>query len=156
MPLKQGTDYARWRVISLASVYLLMGLHIAHWKIAGKTLAPLEFNEVLYTLHLGILTAGFIFMGLAMVSTLLFGRFFCSWMCHMLALQDASAWILRKLKIKPRHIRSRTFYWIPVGAVIYLFLLPQLERMFMGQPAVSIHIAGASSNWASFVTTDLQ
>lgn len=154
MPLKQGTDYARWRVISLASVYLLMGLHIAHWKIAGKTLAPLEFNEVLYTLHLGILTAGFIFMGLAMVSTLLFGRFFCSWMCHMLALQDASAWILRKLKIKPRHIRSRTFYWIPVGAVIYLFLLPQLERMFMGQPAVSIHIAGASSNWASFVTTD--
>jgi len=84
-------DYAKWRAISLATVYLLMGLHIAHWKLAGRTLAPLEFNEVLYTVHLGIVTAGFLFMGLTMVATLVAGRFFCSWMCHMVALQDGCA-----------------------------------------------------------------
>ena len=70
-------DYGKWRAISLSAVYLLMGLHIADWKLAGRTLAPLEFNEVLYTVHLGIVTAGFLFMGLTILATLVAGRFFC-------------------------------------------------------------------------------
>ena len=113
MPLKQGTDYARWRVISLASrIYLLMGLHIAHWKIAGKDLAPLEFNEVLY-IHLGILTAKASFYGRTMVSHCSSGTIFapgCA-ICLLFRMQRLDT---EKPKIKPRHIRSRTFYWIPV------------------------------------------
>ncbi|HRH67322.1 MAG TPA: tetratricopeptide repeat protein [Bacteroidia bacterium] len=147
-------DYGKWRAISLAAVYLLMGVHIAHWKQAGRTLAPLEFNEVLYTVHLGIVTAGFLFMGLTMIATLVAGRFFCSWMCHMVALQDGSAWLLNKVGIRPRHIRSRTLLWLPFAAVIYLFVLPQIERAMTGQPPVSLHIAQDSEGWASFMTTD--
>jgi tetratricopeptide (TPR) repeat protein/NAD-dependent dihydropyrimidine dehydrogenase PreA subunit len=148
------TDYGKWRAISLSTVYLLMGLHIAHWKLAGRTLAPLEFNEVLYTVHLGIITAGFIFMGLTMIATLVAGRFFCSWMCHMVALQDASFWLLKKMGIRAKHIRSRTLAWLPLAAVIYLFILPQIERAMTGQAPVSLHIANDSDGWASFVTTD--
>lgn len=151
---KTKVDYSKWRMFSLALVYLLMGLHIVHWKMAGKTLAPLEFNEVLYTIHQGIITAGFIFMGLTMLATLVAGRFFCSWMCHILALQDASVWLLNKFKIKPKHIRSRTLSWLPVVAVIYLFILPQLDKYFTGQPAVSLHMAEDSDGWASFMTND--
>lgn len=147
-------DYAKWRAISLATVYLLMGLHIAHWKLAGRTLAPLEFNEVLYTVHLGIVTAGFLFMGLTMVATLVAGRFFCSWMCHMVALQDGCAWLLNKVGIRPKHIRSRTLLWLPFAAVVYLFVLPQIERAMTGQPPVSFHIAQDSEGWASFMTSD--
>lgn len=147
-------DYAKWRTGTLAAVYLLMGLHIAHWKLAGRTLAPLEFNEVLYTVHLGIVTGGFIFMGLTMVATLVAGRFFCSWMCHMVALQDGSAWLLKKVGIKPKHIRSRTLLWLPFAAVLYLFVLPQIERAMTGQPPVKLHMAEDSSGFASFMTTD--
>ena len=82
-------------------VYLLMGIHIAHWKIAGKTLAPLELNELMYTLELGIVTAGFLFMLAAVLLTAIFGRFFCSWGCHILALEDLSAWLLGKMGIRP-------------------------------------------------------
>src|SRR5690606_4903029 len=71
--------YSRWRVCSLILVHVLIALHIMHWKLAGRTLAPLELNEVMYTLELGIVTAGFIFMSLAVLSVLFFGRFFCSW-----------------------------------------------------------------------------
>ena len=99
---KQRSNYARWRAVSLLLVYVLMAIHIAHWKIAGKTLAPLELNEVMYTLELGIITAGFVFMVGVTIATAVFGRFFCSWGCHILALQDLSAWLLRKLRIKPR------------------------------------------------------
>lgn len=37
-------------------VYILMAIHIEHWYLAGKTLAPLELDEVIYTLELGIVT----------------------------------------------------------------------------------------------------
>ncbi len=147
-------NYSRWRAISLGSVYLLIGIHIAHWKIAGQTLAPLELNEVLYTLHLGIMTAGFIFMGLAMLSTLVAGRFFCSWMCHILALQDMSEWMLAKLKIKAKHIRSRTLLWVPFIGMGYMFILPQIERIYKGLPAVVMKVQSDGEGWASFVTND--
>jgi len=45
--------YSKWRAATLASVYLLMVVHVIHWKVSGKTLAPLEVHEVMYTLELG-------------------------------------------------------------------------------------------------------
>ncbi len=146
--------YSRKRVFFLTGVYLFMGLHIAHWKFSGKTLAPLELNEVLYTLHLGIITAGFIFMALLLIFSLIAGRFFCSWLCHILALQDFSVWILSKFHIKPRHIKSRTFYLIPVITMGYLFLLPQIERIYHSKPMPVWKIQGDAEGWASFITND--
>lgn len=132
-----------------------MGLHIAHWQIAGKTLAPLEFNEVLYTIHRGIITAGFIFMGITIIGTLVVGRFFCSWMCHILALQDASSWLLNKLHIKPHHVRSRFFYFIPFLVAIYLFILPQIEKIYVGATDGGLKVlSDRKEGWASFTTTD--
>ena len=98
----------------------------------GRTLAPLEFNEVLYTIHQGIVTAGFILMALVMVATLVFGRFFCSWGCHILALQDAAGWLMDKLHIKRQPIRSRTLIWVPIGVMLYLFIWPQILQLSQG------------------------
>lgn len=146
--------YGRWRAAALLSVYILMGIHITHWIIAGQTLAPLELNEVLYTLHLGVITAGFIFMGVVMLGTLIFGRLFCSWACHILALQDLSEWILSKLRIKPVHIRSRIFFLIPVISMLYLFVWPQVYRIATGGEFAGFHIIRDPEGWASFVTKD--
>lgn len=146
--------YTRWRVATLVGVYVLATIHIVHWQIAGRTLAPLELNEVLHTVHAGILTAGFILMALTFVGTALFGRFFCSWGCHLLALQDLSAWLLRKLHIRARPIRSRTLVLIAPAALLYLFAWPEIDRWIAGRPHPPLVIHGEGQGWASFVTHD--
>ena len=146
--------YSRWRAVSLAGVYLLMTAHIVHWKLAGRTLAPLELNEVMYTLELGIVTAGFIFMAFAVLATLIFGRFFCSWGCHILALEDLCAWLLAKLHIRPRPIRSRLLAIVPLGAMLYMFVWPQVSRVMADRPLPEVKIYSDAQGWASFLTTD--
>lgn len=147
-------NYARWRVATLVGVHLLAAAHIAHWMISGKTLAPLELNELMYTLELGIVTAGFILMSLAVLSVFLFGRFFCSWGCHILALQDLCAWILRKLRIRAKPVRSRALLLVGTGAMLYMFVWPQIDRLIGGRPLPILHLRGDEGGWASFVTDD--
>ena len=152
LPRATGKNYSHWRVASLLIVHLLIALHIAHWLVKGRTLAPLEFNEVLHTLHLGVITAGFIFMALTVVGTLVAGRFFCSWGCHILALQDLSAWLLAKMKIRPQPIRSRTLLWAPMLAVLYLFVWPLATRFVEGGGWPQWRVQSDAEGWASFST----
>jgi len=149
---RKRPNYARWRAISLSLVYILFGIHIAHWKLTGKTLAPLELNEVMYTLELGIVTAGFLFMCAVVLGTLIFGRFFCSWACHIMVLQDLCGWILRKLGITPRPIRLRLFLLVPPLTAFYMFLWPQFARAWHDQALPTFRFATDREGWASFVT----
>lgn len=151
---RRPRNYAGWRTISLVIVYLLFVIHIVHWTLAGRTLAPLELNEVMYTLELGIVTAGFLFMIVAMLATVVFGRFFCSWGCHILALEDLAAWLLGKLRIHPKPVRSRVLRWVPFGAMFYMFVWPQLSRLIAGAPMPAMHLRTDSEGWASFLTTN--
>jgi tetratricopeptide (TPR) repeat protein len=152
--VRPASRLGRWRAASLTAVYVLMGIHLAHWRLNGTTLAPLELHEVMYTLELGIVTAGFLFMAAALVSVLCLGRFFCSWGCHILALEDLCAWILAKLGIAPRPVRSRVLALIAPGALVYMFVWPQVARVLEGRPAPRLRIATDAEGWASFVTTD--
>lgn len=148
--------YEKWRIATLVGVHLLFVAHFVHWKLKGRTLAPLEFNEVLYTIHQGIVTAGFVLMAVVMVATLILGRFFCSWGCHILALQDAAGWIMDKLRIKRQPIRSRTLIWVPIGVMFYLFIWPQLLHLWHGVGPEAIRVVEASgSRWSSFTTDDM-
>ncbi len=155
MEIAHKPSYAKWRVATLVGVHLLFVAHFVHWKLKGRTLAPLEFNEVLYTVHQGIVTAGFILMALTMIATLVFGRFFCSWGCHILALQDAAGWIMDKLKIKRQPVRSRTLIWVPLGVVFYLFIWPQIAQAWHGIGHEGLRaVEAGGSRWSSFVTSD--
>lgn len=140
--------------MSLLCVYFLMAIHIAHWYLAGRTLAPLEMNEVLYTLELGIVTAGFILMSLAVVSTALCGRFFCSWGCHILALQDLCAWLLSRARIRPKPVRSRILLLVPVLAMGYMFILPHIVRAVDRRPIPQFRVTSDGDGWSSFITSD--
>jgi hypothetical protein len=153
-PAPRVSHYGRWRAAALTSVYVLMGLHIAHWKLNGTTLAPLELNEVMHTLELGIITAGFIFMAVAFLGTLVFGRFFCSWACHILALEDLCAWLLARIGIHPKPLRSRVLLLVPPIAFLYMFVWPQIERVLEGRPLPELRVLSEGESWASFVTSD--
>lgn len=138
----------------LIGVHVLIAAHFVHWRLAGRTLAPLELNEVMHTLELGIVTAGFVFMALALTSVFIFGRFFCSWGCHILALQDLSHWMLGRFGVRAKPVRSRALVPVAAAAMLYMFVWPQVRRIALGEPTPRLHVAGAGERWASFVTDD--
>jgi hypothetical protein len=66
---------SRWRALVLFAVHLFIAAHATHFLIAGRTLSPVEPSEAMYTLELGQVNAGFVFLVAALVATLVFGRF---------------------------------------------------------------------------------
>lgn len=104
------------------------------------------------TLELGVINAGFVLFALLILSTLVLGRFFCGWACHVVAYQDACAWLLARLGWKPRPLRSRLLAWIPALAAVYMFLWPQARRLLAGGELPTSWSLGLSTRdfWATF------
>lgn len=141
----------RWRAASLILVHVVVLIHIAHWKVTGSTLTPVEPSEAMQTLELGYVNAGFIlFVGLLLL-TIVVGRFFCGWACHVVAYQDACAWLLKKVGLRPHPVRSRVLVLVPFAAAFYMFAWPQVERMIAGSagPAWVWHLK-TDVFWATF------
>ncbi len=147
----------RRRAIVLGAVHLVILLHVTHWLVRGRTLSPVEPSESMRTFELGQLNAGFVFFALAIVSTVIFGRFFCGWGCHVVALQDLCAWIMKKAGVKPKPFRSRLLLWAPAALAFYMFAWPTVRRIvgpMLGAapvpfPGFSNHLT-TSSFWETF------
>lgn len=125
---------SRWRALALITLTLLMIAHVVQWRLSGRTVSPIEPSESMFTLQSGAINAGFIFFSLAILATLIFGRFVCGWACHIVALQDFCAWLLKKLGLKPKPFRSRLLVFVPVVVALYMFVWPTLARFFFGPP----------------------
>lgn len=116
------------RAVALGLVHVAIAAHIAQWLITGRTVSPVEPSESMSTLETGAVNAGFIFFAVAIVTTLIFGRFFCGWGCHIVALQDLCSWMLKKVGVRPRPFRSRLLVFVPLIFALYMFVWPTLER----------------------------
>jgi tetratricopeptide (TPR) repeat protein/ferredoxin len=125
---------SRWRALSLIILQLLMIAHIIQWNITGSTVSPIEPSEAMYTLQRGAVNAGVIFFSLAILATLIFGRFVCGWGCHIVALQDFCGWLLSKIGLKPRPFRSRLLIYVPLIVALYMFVWPTVLRYFTKPP----------------------
>jgi tetratricopeptide (TPR) repeat protein/ferredoxin len=121
---------SRWRAAALIGLNLFMIAHIIQWRMMGKTVSPIEPSETMHTLQKGFVNAGFIFFGLAILATLIFGRFVCGWGCHILALQDLCGWLLKKMGLHPKPFRSRLLVYVPLVAALYMFVWPTAYRLF--------------------------
>lgn len=122
----------RWRIGVLFAVHLVFLVHIWHLVTAGETLSPLEPSESMQLVDRSIINAGLIFFGLTILATLIFGRFFCGWACHMLALQDLCHALLLKLGFKPKPLRSKALMLVPLAAAAYMFVWPAVYRLWVG------------------------
>ncbi|MBK8979572.1 MAG: 4Fe-4S binding protein [Planctomycetes bacterium] len=147
----RGSRRGRWRALVLATVHVVALVHLAHWKVRGTTLTPVEPSESMQTLELGYVNAGFILFGVSILATLVLGRFFCGWMCHFVAYQDACTWLLGRLGLKPRPLRSRLLVLVPFGAAFYMFAWPTVERWWRGDesPDWQLHLTTAGF-WDTF------
>ncbi len=123
---------AKQRAAVLIGVHLVIIAHVAHWRLTGSTLSPLEPSEAMELAKHGVINAGLVFFAAAILSTALFGRFVCGWGCHLVALQDLSGWLLRRVGIRPQPLRSRLLRWVPMLAFLYMFLWPAAYRLWIG------------------------
>ena len=121
---------SRWRAGALVALTLLMIAHFVQWRLTGQTVSPIEPSESMQTLQRGAVNAGFIFFTLAILATLVFGRFVCGWGCHVLALQDFCAWLLKKFGLTPKPFRSRLLVFVPLIVALYMFVYPSVYRYF--------------------------
>ncbi|MGI9013063.1 MAG: 4Fe-4S binding protein [Phycisphaerales bacterium] len=120
------------RAIVLGLIQLLIIVHIGLWlagAFGGRTTTPIEPSEAMQTLERGYVNAGFIFFSLALLSTLVFGRVFCGWGCHIVMLQDFCGWIMKKCGVRPKPFRSRTLIWVPLAVALYMFVWPTIRRL---------------------------
>ncbi|KAA0215838.1 MAG: 4Fe-4S binding protein [Leptolyngbya sp. PLA3] len=118
----------RWRLRALVFVHLLILAHVAHWLISGTTLGRFVLSDSMETLELGRVNPGFILFALAAACTAIGGRWLCGWACHMGALQDACAWLLRRVGLRPRVLRLRLLGYMPVALAFYMFVWPTFNR----------------------------
>lgn len=145
----------KWRAAALITLNVLMIAHIIQWKLMGSTISPIEPSEAMYTLQNGAINAGLIFFVLAITATLIFGRFVCGWACHIVALQDLCAWMLKKIGMKPRPFRSRLLIYVPLLAALYMFVWPTFYRWVVKPasepllPQFTNHIV-TTEFWATF------
>lgn len=80
------------------------------------------------TLEQGVINPGFVLFAVALLATLIFGRFLCGWGCHMGALQDFSAWVLRRCGVRVRPFRARLLGYAPLFLALYMFVWPSFKR----------------------------
>lgn len=119
---------SKWRVVALVLVHVAFAAHFAWWRFKGDVLTPVEPSESAFTMEQGLVNAGFVFFTSAILLQLIFGRFMCGWACHIVALQDLCAWMLKKVGIRPHPFRSRLLMWAPFILGFYLFLWPTVKR----------------------------
>lgn len=144
-----------WRAVALITLYVLMIAHIIQWRFMGETVTPIEPSEAMYTLQNGAINAGFIFFTLAILATMIFGRFVCGWGCHIVALQDLCAWLLEKVGLKPKAFRSRLLVFVPLVVALYMFVWPTVLRIIAAPknepviPQFTNHLI-TTEFWATF------
>lgn len=125
---------AGWRAAVLILVHVIFAVHMVQWVLSGmrddrrETLSPVEPSESMQTLEQGLVNAGFVMFALAILSTLILGRFFCGWLCHVVALQDLCGWVMKKCGVHPKPWRSRLLLWVPLGLALYMFVWPTFRR----------------------------
>lgn len=127
-PKLKKSGATRWRIVVLVAVHVVIGLHVVHWLIAGRTPSPVEPSEAMALVRDGVVNLGLIFFALAILSTLILGRWFCGWGCHVVALQDLCYGLMRRIGIRPKPFRSRLLVYVPFVLAFYMFLWPAVYR----------------------------
>jgi len=141
----------RWRALVLILVHVAIGLHIAHWLTTGSSITPVEPSEASAFSQSSIVNAGLIFFAAMILLTALFGRWFCGWGCHVLALQDLCRHWMLKLGIRPKPLRSRVLMIVPTLAFLYMFIWPIAYRVWIGDSLEVRTVEMTTSHfWATF------
>ena len=122
----------KYRILSFIIVHLLIFFHVI-WA-ENSFLGSFDFQEFFDRfLGEGILNAGSLMVNFAFFFTLIFGRFFCGWLCHFGAVQEFAWWIFDKCGIKPKTINSRLVIFLPLFVLFNFYIMPNTAHFFNSQ-----------------------
>ncbi|MFT4841387.1 MAG: polyferredoxin [Planctomycetota bacterium] len=159
-PEIKKSKMARWRAIVLIAVHVAIGIHIWHWLATGESMTPVEPSEAMETVEMGRINAGFVLFLSLIASTVIFGRWFCGWACHVVALQDLCAWLLKRIGLQPRPVRSRLLVFGPWVVAFYMFFWPPIHAWLwntwgeaQGWTWLSPKVVPGVADWQWQVTT---
>ncbi|MAJ44261.1 MAG: hypothetical protein CMF96_05895 [Candidatus Marinimicrobia bacterium] len=129
----------KYRIFSLFFIHVLILVHVAGF--GQEYIGSVDFQEFFHSfLKIGKINAGVILVFFALLSTLIFGRFFCGWACHFGAIQELSWFILQKLNITPKTINSRLVFILPIFILLHFYLIPNLDHAFNNPWVFSIEL----------------
>ncbi|MAI66933.1 MAG: hypothetical protein CMJ26_03530 [Phycisphaerae bacterium] len=166
LPVLKRRKHSKPRWVVLYAVQGLILVHIAVWLLSkkfgwfgGETLTPIEPSEGMEFVKNGVVNAGAIFFALALLSTFIFGRWFCGWGCHIVLLQDICFWMMRKIGVRPKPFRARWLMWFPLGLAVYMYIWPLFYRIALAPwlqpdlrwPEITTHLL-TEDYWSSFVS----
>jgi len=116
---KKEAKQLRWRLFAFILLHTLIGLHLYLWYVADwKVIGAIDMQELFrHFLENNALTAGALFFLVAIGLGLLWGRYFCGWLCHIGQAYDLLAALYKKLGIPMRIYALR---WGAVMAAIIL------------------------------------
>lgn len=134
----------RWRMAALIVVHALIFGHLTHWIVTGRSVGRVVLSDAMETLELGRVNPGFLLFLLAALVTLFGGRWLCGWACHMGALQEACAWLLRRCGVPPRPVRFRLLGYVPLVLAAYMFVWPTFRREAFA-PVIERYWPGAAA-----------
>jgi NAD-dependent dihydropyrimidine dehydrogenase PreA subunit len=141
----------KWRALVLILVHVAIVVHVIHWTQSGSTITPVEPSESMQFSTEGVINAGLIFFAVAILSTLILGRWFCGWACHLVAVQDFCRWILEKVGLQPRLVNMGLLRAVPWIAFTYMFLMPIVLRLIEGQELAETSVNLYTSDfWRTF------
>lgn len=121
-----------------------LGGHPVHWFLAIDPLVALST-----ALASGTLAPHLLWAVPLVLLTLVFGRFFCGWMCPMGVLHHALSWLARRRKASERIAANAPR---PMQKVKYLVLLVMLGMAAMGSTQVGL-LDPIASTWRGLSTT---
>lgn len=161
---KRNNKMSRRRAVVLVLIQLAIIAHVVIWALSrkygwfgGATITPIEPSESMEFSKYGVINAGLIFFVLALLSTMILGRWFCGWGCHVVMLQDFCLWIMRRFRIHPKPFKSRLLLWAPLVLAVYMFIWPLFYRFVIAPftrpelewPGITIHLT-TTDFWATF------
>lgn len=105
----------RYRLGTLAALNLLIFVHAAAWFIFGwRGFGHSDPREFFVMMGTGAVGIGAIVLIVATLATVIGGRVFCGWACHMGSWQEVSQWALLKLGVRREILHSRLTAIVPV------------------------------------------
>ncbi len=149
-PARKQKRLTAWRVVAFATLHALILLHLALWYwFDWRVIGAIDAQELFrHWLEENLLTAGALFFLVAIALGLVWGRFFCGWLCHIGQTYDLIASLFRKWRIPMRPFPLRLGPYAALALLIYYFLAEALVNRLDAEPEPFAVDWGAVEPWA--------
>jgi len=146
---KKNRKQFRWRLFAFGLLHALIGLHLYLWYVVDwKSIGAIDMQELFrHFIEHNALTAGAVFFLLAIGLGLLWGRFFCGWLCHIGQTYDLLSALYRKYNIPMKNYPLRWGSFVAAGILLWYFFREAIINRIKIPPGPMTVDMGLTEPW---------